>query len=87
MRLAVFLLSSCVLFGQATGKPGVTDPIKDPQQIPGNAHPGPIPRATPLPAAGKSAEPKADQTRSRTSDKKAKKQPKQEKEKVSPPTQ
>jgi hypothetical protein len=37
------------MFAQAPGKPGVTDPIKDPRQIPGNPNPGPLPRATPQP--------------------------------------
>ena len=82
MRITALLLACCVMYAQ-TGKPGVTDPIKDPQQIPGNPHPGPIPRQTPPPAASK-----PDQTRSRTAEKKkSKKQPKTEKEKVSPQVQ
>jgi hypothetical protein len=55
MRVAVILLASCVLYAQ-TGKPGVTEPIKDPQQVPGKAHPGPIPRETPQPAASAAKE-------------------------------
>ena len=50
MRFAALLLASCALYAQ-TGKPGVTDPIKDPQQIPGRANPGPIPRTSPQPDA------------------------------------
>jgi hypothetical protein len=55
MRTVVFLMVTSLAFAQSPGgKPGVTDPIKDPSQIPGNPNPGPIPRATPQPApAGK----------------------------------
>jgi hypothetical protein len=79
MRWCVLLLCSTLLFGQAPGKPGVTDPIKDPRDLPGNPNPGPVPRATPQPS-----EPAADQTRSRKKVKKAKTRPKQ---KVSPSKQ
>jgi hypothetical protein len=40
-----------VAFAQSPGKPGVTDPIKDPRQIPGHENPGPLPRSTPQPRA------------------------------------
>ena len=71
MRAFAFLLCSSLLLAQAPGKPGVTDPIKDPSQIPGNPNPGPFPRATPQPkpAAGKSS---GDPEKKKT--KKAKKQ-------------
>jgi hypothetical protein len=49
MRYVVFLVCSCVMFAQSPGKPGVTDPIKDPRQIPGHENPGPLPRSTPQP--------------------------------------
>jgi hypothetical protein len=49
MRYVVLLVCSCVAFAQSPGKPGVTDPIKDPRQIPGHANPGPVPRSTPQP--------------------------------------
>ena len=71
MRLAALLLASCVLYGQ-TGKPGVTDPIKDPQQVPGRANPGSIPRATPQPGPAVSAN---DQGRTRKDTNKKVKKP------------
>ena len=49
MRTFALLLCSTLAFSQTSGKPGVTDPIKDPRQIPGHENPGPIPRATPQP--------------------------------------
>ena len=52
MRLIALLVCSCIVFAQSPGKPGVTDPIKDPRQIPGHANPGPIPRSTPQAGAG-----------------------------------
>jgi hypothetical protein len=70
MRLALILLASCVMYAQ-TGKPGVTDPIKDPQQIPGRANPGPIPRSTPQPRPAPKVD---DQNRTgKTTEKKGKK--------------
>jgi hypothetical protein len=51
MRYVVLLVCSCVAFAQSPGKPGVTDPIKDPRQIPGHENPGPVPRSTPQPRA------------------------------------
>ena len=51
MRYVVLLVCSCVAFAQSPGKPGVTDPIKDPRQIPGHANPGPVPQSTPQPQA------------------------------------
>lgn len=71
--IALMLCSSLAFaqagaFAQATGKPGVTDPIKDPRQIPGNPNPGPIPRATPQPVP-----PGASQSGAEAKPKKAKK--------------
>ena len=43
MRYIAVLLFSSVVFAQSGGKPGLTDPIKDPQDIPGNPNPGVIP--------------------------------------------
>jgi hypothetical protein len=72
MRLAALLLAASVMYAQS-GKPGPGEPIKDPQQIPGNAHPGPIPRVTPQPSTSTE-----DGNRSRkTEKKKEKKQTKQ----------
>ena len=51
MRYVALLVCSCVVFAQSPGKPGVTDPIKDPRQIPGHANPGPVPQSTPQPGA------------------------------------
>lgn len=79
MRAIAILLCSSLVFAQAPGKPGVTDPIKDPSQIPGNPNPGPLPRATPQP------KPSADES-SRTR-KKTKKAKKQKTEKTSPSKQ
>jgi hypothetical protein len=57
MRTLVLLIVGSLAFAQSPGgKPGVTDPIKDPSQIPGNPNPGPIPRATPQPAPTGKAE-------------------------------
>ena len=49
MRYVAVLLCAGLALAQSQtpGKPGVTDPIKDPRQIPGHANPGPIPRSTP----------------------------------------
>ena len=69
MRLAALLLASCVMYAQ-TGKPGVTDPIKDPQQLPGRANPGPIPRSTPQPGSEHKVD---DQNRAGKTTKKGKK--------------
>ena len=66
MRLTLVLLSACVLYAQ-TGKPGVTDPIKDPQQVPGKPNPGAIPRETPpasAPDAGKKTRSRAKESKS-----------------------
>jgi len=72
------MLCSTLVFAQTPGKPGVTDPIKDPRQIPGHANPGPIPRETPQPAP---SAPEKSQSR-----KKAKKNKTPDKtEKVNPP--
>jgi hypothetical protein len=73
MRLTILLLVSCVLHAQ-TGKPAGSGPIKDPQQAPGKAHPGPIPRETPQPSA--SAAP-GKQTPERKTSKKTRKPAKQ----------
>jgi hypothetical protein len=78
MRCIVLLLSSTLVFAQTPGKPGVTDPIKDPRQIPGNPNPGPIPRATPQPEP-----PAPEKSRSRKKAKKTKTPHKTEK--VNPP--
>lgn len=68
MRYVALFVCSCVMFAQSTGKPGVTDPIKDPRQIPGHANPGPVPQSTPQPGAA------ADESgRSRKKAKKSKK--------------
>jgi hypothetical protein len=75
MRFAALFVASCVLFGQS-GTPGVTEPIKDPLQIPGRSKPGPMPRSTPQANAGAaatSAEDDQSRTRKSTSKKKAKK--------------
>jgi hypothetical protein len=82
MRAFAFLLCSSLLLAQAPGKPGVTDPIKDPSQIPGNPNPGPLPRATPQP------KPAADESSgAQEKNKKTKKAKKQKSEKSNPSKQ
>ena len=66
MRTLIFLIAGSLAFAQSPGgKPGVTDPIKDPSQIPGNPNPGPIPRATPQPAPAGKAEASGKQKKSK----------------------
>jgi hypothetical protein len=74
MRCIAILLASSLVLAQTPGpgKPGVTDPIKDPRQIPGHENPGPVPRPEPQPV-----KPALDTTKasdkSEKSEKKAKK--------------
>ena len=63
-------------------KPGVTDPIKDPSQIPGNPNPGPLPRATPQPRP-----PAQESSGAGEKNKKTKKAKKQKSEKTNPSKQ
>jgi hypothetical protein len=69
MRYVAVLLCAGLALAQSQtpGKPGVTDPIKDPRQIPGHANPGPIPRSTPQAGSaadqGSKSEKKAKKTK------------------------